>query len=131
MQISSDSGANIAIRSPLSTALPPLLRARPLRGLLIHLFLSMGLATAVAGSVWGSELRAAGSSTEADAVPAAQEVDAPVDPESAARAAWRDFMAHNPMPTGGCFHASYPSIVWERLDCKMDPPRVHPTHVIP
>jgi hypothetical protein len=35
------------------------------------------------------------------------------------------------MPVGGCFHASYPNIVWEKVDCKMSLPRVHPTHVRP
>jgi hypothetical protein len=77
-----------------------------------HLLLSAGFATAVAGS-------------------AAQHVEAAVDSESAAQAEWRTLMAHNPMPVDGCFHASYPNIVWEKVDCNMSPPRVHPTHVRP
>jgi hypothetical protein len=61
----------------------------------------------------------------------AQDAGAAVDSESAARAEWRTLMAHNPMPVGGCFHASYPNIVWERVACAMRAPRVHPTHVKP
>jgi hypothetical protein len=87
-----------------------LLRAQSLRGVLKHLLLSAGFAIAIAASAWGTEPPA-------------------VDSESAAQADWRDFMAHNPMPVGGCFHASYPSTVWEKVDCKMTTPHVHPTPV--
>jgi hypothetical protein len=136
------SKAPVARQSALSTVLPPLLRARSLRRVLKHLLLSAGVATVVGGSAWGTGLpaaivsaapvgQAAGSSTNAEPLFAGQDVGAPVDSESAARAAWRTFMAHNPMPVAGCFHASYPSIVWERVDCKTSPPRVHPTHVRP
>jgi hypothetical protein len=115
--------------------------SKVLRGVLKDLLLSAGFATAVAGCAWGIELpadivsdapvdQAASSSTEAEPVSAAQDVAA-VDSESAARAAWGTLMVHNPMPVSGCFHASYPNIVWERVDCKMSPPRVHPTHVRP
>jgi hypothetical protein len=84
-------------------------RAHWLCGMLKHLVLCAGFATAVAGSAWG--------------------IGAAVDSESAAQADWRTFMAKNPMPVGGCFHASYPSIVWKKVDCKMSPPHVHPTPV--
>jgi hypothetical protein len=33
-------------------------------------------------------------------------------------------------PDTGCFHASFPSIAWERVDCMIAPPRA-PTHVKP
>jgi hypothetical protein len=89
--------------------------------ILKQLLLSAGFATAIAGSAWGTE----------PPVSAAQDVGAAVDSESAAQAAWRTFMARNPMPVGGCFHASYPSTVWKRVDCKTTRPRVHPTHVRP
>jgi len=84
-------------------------RVPSLCGVLKHLVLSAGFATAVAGSAWG--------------------IDAAVDSESAAQADWRTFMAQNPMPVGGCFQASYPSIVWQKVDCKISPPHVHPTPV--
>jgi hypothetical protein len=112
MEILNHSKAQVTLQSAVSTVLPPLLRAQSLRGVLKHLLLSAGFATAVAGS-------------------AAQHVEAAVDSESAAQAEWRTLMAHNPMPVDGCFHASYPNIVWEKVDCKMSPPRVHPTHVRP
>jgi hypothetical protein len=54
----------------------------------------------------------------------------PADPESAVHANWHATMAHVPTPDKGCFHASYPSIVWERVDCTIAPPRA-PTHVKP
>jgi hypothetical protein len=133
--------AQVTLQSALSVVLQPFLRAQSVRGVLQHLVLSAGFASAVAGTAWGTEPpaavvsdaplgQAASSSTEAEPVFPAQDVGPAVDSESA-RAAWRTFMAHNPMPVGGCFHASYPSIVWERVDCKMNPPRVHPTHVRP
>jgi hypothetical protein len=54
-----------------------------------------------------------------------------VDPESVARANWRATMGQNSTPGEGCFHASYPSIVWESVDCKVAQPRFHPEHVTP
>jgi hypothetical protein len=51
---------------------------------------------------------------------------APEDPEPEALASWRAAMAQNPMPGEGCFHASYPDLVWETLECKTEQPRVHP-----
>jgi hypothetical protein len=52
--------------------------------------------------------------------------DAPADADAAARANWRAIMAHNTESAEGCFQASFPSIVWERVDCKEAHPRVHP-----
>ncbi len=37
--------------------------------------------------------------------------------EAQARASWRDNMAHTAPPAEGCFHAAYPSILWERASC--------------
>jgi hypothetical protein len=51
------------------------------------------------------------------------------DPEAAARDNWRAIMAHNGESTEGCAQASYPSLVWEKVDCKVAHPRVHPVHV--
>ena len=52
-----------------------------------------------------------------------------VDPESVAQAQWRETMKQLPTPDEGCFHGSYPDIVWERVDCTVAQPRVHPEHV--
>jgi hypothetical protein len=46
--------------------------------------------------------------------------------DAAARDFWRANMARNPSSAEGCFHAAYPSFVWERVDCKSGQPRVHP-----
>jgi hypothetical protein len=56
---------------------------------------------------------------------------AAVDPESVARAGWRAVMAHNSTPAAGCFHASYPNLVWENVACSKAQPRVHPLHAQP
>jgi hypothetical protein len=57
--------------------------------------------------------------------------EAVTDAESAARENWRAVMAHNPTSAEGCFSASYPSMVWEAVECKVAQPRFHPVHVKP
>ena len=57
---------------------------------------------------------------------AGQTADSAVDAEAAARENWRAIMAHNPDSEEGCFQASYPSVLWEKVDCKEAHPRVHP-----
>jgi hypothetical protein len=37
--------------------------------------------------------------------------------EAQARNAWRESMRHVATPAEGCFHASYPSILWEKVSC--------------
>jgi hypothetical protein len=59
-------------------------------------------------------------------VSAAQTTDVAVDAEAAARDNWREVMTHNTELWEGCFQASYPSIVWEQVECKELHPRVHP-----
>jgi hypothetical protein len=59
---------------------------------------------------------------------AGEPTEAAIDPEATARDNWRDFMTHNPESAEGCFHASYPNFVWEKTDCKVAQPRVHPVH---
>jgi hypothetical protein len=54
-------------------------------------------------------------------VSAAQTTDA----EAAARDNWRATLAHTPGLGQGCFQASYPSVVWEQVECKPLHPRVH------
>jgi hypothetical protein len=60
------------------------------------------------------------------AAPAWPEQPPDADQESVAHSNWRAFMAQNPASEEGCFHASYPNTVWEREDCKVGQPRVHP-----
>jgi len=50
--------------------------------------------------------------------------------EQAAHANWRAIMKHVPTPDTGCFHASYPSVVWESVDCTIGSPHA-PTRVKP
>ncbi|MEA3180883.1 MAG: hypothetical protein QOI59_4406 [Gammaproteobacteria bacterium] len=51
---------------------------------------------------------------------------AEVDSEAVAQENWRQFMTHNPESAPGCFQAAYPNFVWERTECKVATPRVHP-----
>jgi hypothetical protein len=48
------------------------------------------------------------------------------DADAAARDNWRVVMAQNTQSEEGCFQASYPSIVWQQVECKELHPRVHP-----
>jgi hypothetical protein len=91
------------------------------------LLIAAGLATAVAAPSWATELPDGIVNSSAGHTAA----DATVDPESVARANWRAVMAHNPTPGEGCFHASYPDIVWESVECEVGQPRVEPVHVSP
>jgi hypothetical protein len=45
--------------------------------------------------------------------------------EQVARQAWRENMAQIATPTEGCFHAQYPSILWQQVACKQLTPRAH------
>ena len=47
------------------------------------------------------------------------------DAEKAARKTWRAVMKNIPVQGEGCFHASYPNVVWERAECKQTRPHVH------
>jgi hypothetical protein len=42
-----------------------------------------------------------------------------------AKAAWRQDVAQIATPSEGCFHASYPSVVWEQVACQQLAPRAH------
>jgi hypothetical protein len=55
-------------------------------------------------------------------VSAAQSADA----DAAARDNWRIVMSHSPFAGEGCFQATYPSIVWQQVECKETHPRTHP-----
>jgi hypothetical protein len=41
--------------------------------------------------------------------------------EAANREAWREAIAHAPSQQDGCFHASYPSMAWSKVDCVAGP----------
>jgi hypothetical protein len=56
---------------------------------------------------------------------------AAADLELAAHQNWRALMAKNDVPAEGCFHASYPSFVWESVDCKLAQPRANPVRTKP
>jgi hypothetical protein len=45
---------------------------------------------------------------------AAQAAD---NPEALAQQAWREAIAQTQVPGAGCFHASYPSMEWNRVEC--------------
>ncbi len=57
-------------------------------------------------------------------------VAAATDPESAAHANWHAIMKQAPATEQGCFHASYPNVVWEKTECAVGAARV-PVHVKP
>ncbi|GLQ98930.1 hypothetical protein [Dyella mobilis] len=62
-----------------------------------------------------------------DASAYAQSGDEAVGPiESVAREAWREDVAAIATPAEGCFHATYPSIVWRQVGCNVVTPREHP-----
>ncbi len=48
------------------------------------------------------------------------------DADAAARDNWRSVISQNPDLREGCFQASFPSIVWEQVECKELHPRIHP-----
>ena len=47
--------------------------------------------------------------------------------DAQAHTLWHDGLSNNPPSTEGCFHAAYPSLVWESVACSVVAPRVHPT----
>jgi hypothetical protein len=48
------------------------------------------------------------------------------DADTAARDNWRALISSNTDFGEGCFQATYPSIFWEQVECKVLHPRVHP-----
>jgi hypothetical protein len=45
------------------------------------------------------------------------------DPEKEARKTWHAVMRNIPLPGNGCFHARYPEVAWESVECKEAEPR--------
>jgi len=53
------------------------------------------------------------------------------DSESVARDNWRSTMKHMAVPHKGCFHATFPDLVWESVACEQESPNAQPMHVPP
>src|SRR5581483_6748987 len=60
------------------------------------------------------------------ASPAWSAEDQVVDPELALQVQWQQNMQSIEPPDEGCFHASYPELFWERVECTLATPLVHP-----
>jgi hypothetical protein len=43
------------------------------------------------------------------------------DPEAGDQEAWREAIVQTEVPAEGCFHASYPSLTWEAVECAVAP----------
>jgi hypothetical protein len=43
------------------------------------------------------------------------------DTEARNQEAWREAIARTEVPAEGCFHASYPSLTWDRVECTVAP----------
>jgi len=69
------------------------------------------------GIALAAALVSAVSLSSAFAAPAVDDV------EAQAREAWRETMVSTPVPDEGCFHASYPSTEWMRVECTTAPDR--------
>ena len=65
------------------------------------------------------------AATFASTVVAGQDAGTADDAESVAQRQWREAIVNIPTPEEGCFHASYPNFIWEKVDCKTDPGRGH------
>jgi hypothetical protein len=135
-----------------SSAVPTPACTEPLRRSIKCILIAAGLATAAAAPVWAAQLpelvsRSAANTAMGTDAPASlaagspdagaasalagQDTGAAVDPQSAALHSWRKLMTQNPAPVEGCFHASYPNVTWDRVECKAAQPGVHPVHVKP
>ena len=60
------------------------------------------------------------------AAPAAGDEHIVSQAETQARASWREDISHTTPPAEGCFHATYPSILWKQVGCNVVAPRSHP-----
>jgi hypothetical protein len=99
---------------------PPQPGSTSLRSSVKRCLIAAGLAAAVAAPAWSAGL---------PDVVAGQSAGTTVDADSAARAQWKAVMKQNSTPGEGCFHASYPNIGWEKVECKRGEPRVHTEHL--
>src|ERR1700679_90676 len=99
---------------------PPQPGSKSLRSAIKRSLIAAGLAATVAAPAWSAE--------QSDVV-AGQSARTTVDADSAAHAQWKAVMKQNSTPGEGCFHASYPNIAWEKVECKLGEPRVHTEHL--
>ena len=72
-----------------------------------RMLIAAGLAAVVAAPAWAQE-------------------DQPVDLEAALQAQWRENIATIDTPDEGCFHAAYPDLFWEQVECGVASPLIHP-----
>jgi hypothetical protein len=78
-----------------------------------------------AGPAWKSLLITAGLAAMAS--PAWSQEDQLADPEPALQAQWRENIQAIETPDEGCFEANYPDLFWQRVECVVATPLVHPT----
>lgn len=84
-----------------------------LRGAIKRSLIAAGLAAAVAVPAWSAQL---------PVLAAHQNAAQSADPEAAARAEWKAIMKQSAPRAGrGCFHAAYPSLVVEQVECRGKP----------
>jgi hypothetical protein len=132
-----------------SSVLSRLSRTEPLGVSIKRSLLAASFAAVVSASAWAAQLPDAvasdsprtamgtpasvtASSSSGEAAPLLiGQTDEGLDPEAVAHTNWSALMVRTPSPDAGCFHASYPNIVWERVPCKIGQPRTHPTPVKP
>ena len=61
----------------------------------------------------------------ASTVVAGQDVGTVEDAEAVAQRQWREAIVDIPLPEEGCFQASYPNFIWEKVDCEREPGSSH------
>jgi hypothetical protein len=65
----------------------------------------------------------------AASIPTAFAASASTDLEAQFHASWRQTMQHTAAPAKGCYHASYPSTAWAKVNCVKAPNRLYlPRH---
>ena len=69
-----------------------------------------------------ASLAGAASLPSAIAAPAAGDEQMVSQAETQARASWREDISHTTPPAEGCFHATYPSILWKQVGCQCGDP---------
>jgi hypothetical protein len=68
-------------------------------------------------------IAAVASLASAVSLPVAYAAPADDDAEAQARETWRESMVRTDVPDEGCFHASYPSTEWQKVECTAAPNR--------
>ena len=99
------------------------------RGSIKGILIAASVAVAVAAPAWATQTPDDVVSRDAGNTELA--TDAADDVESAAQVQWRAVIAQVTTPAEGCFQASYPDIIWERVECTKTQSLVHPEHKEP